>query len=819
MTETLGFLLQGVSQQQPKIRSTGQVTEQVNFHSDVNRGLTTRPATERLGATPAVTDEGSKSFTVDLSGTLYRIVLEEGKKPKVFGYDGSAKTVTNVGSPNAYVSTDAAVYTYDDVVYILNRGKTVATKVVDYSSTVTENWAYVYCLGGLFSRTYSMDLTVGSTTVTAAYTTPDGTAAGDPEKATTDYIIHQLNLDLVSALSGASVTGVTIQEHDNELRITHSGDNITAITCRDGEAGSILKCGLARAETIADLPRYAEVGDYIFVYGATDSADDFWMRFEIAGNTTVGTGFGDEGAWKEYFNINDSSTLDETTMPHKLVDNGDDTFTFSAEDWEYRRVGDEDSNPTPSFVGAKIRDIREFQGRLMFCTSAATVVASRTDYPTDFYKKTATAETASDPVDMRATQEGTKPFDWMVPFDRNMFVLASNAQFVISGNGSLTPSNASMVLATNYTMSSNARPQATGRTMLFPFMGQQYAGVNEYFAGNDFASTSVDNLTKTTAKYVEGEIREIAVATNEGLALFLTDISFEEGWVWVYKYLWEFDKKTQSAWYKWKFPGKVRHIHIADGIVYFWIVIGDDHVFMGTEDVMWDEEDAAYEYFDLEEIVVSMRLDIPDMYDFDYPLSIDGAVTGAGEIDGDYLIINTTYTQPRFILNSTGSNAPPGGVIVPDDLVISGEENDTTITYKFNIVDRPWLLDGVISYGQRIERYLDPTPPVARKFDGSPRSDVQTVVRAYYIDYQATGQFEAQMQSAYRGNETMANTDWFPMDDDPLHPWSESVRDGTLQVPWGEYSNLATLRVYSDDIRPTTIQEIRYDPEYLKAGG
>ena len=96
---------------------------------------------------------------------------------------------------------------------------------------------------------------------------------------------------------------------------------------------------------------------------------------------------------------------------------------------------------------------------------------------------------------------------------------------------------------------------------------------------------------------------------------------------------------------------------------------------------------------------------------------------------------------------------------------------------------------------------------------------MQTVVKAYYVDYADTGQFTAQMLSKYRGNSDMANTDWFPMDDDPEHQFEETVRTGTLQVPWGEYSNLATLRVYSDDIRPTTIQEIRYEPEYLKAGG
>lgn len=822
-TETLGFLLQGVSQQQPKVRSPGQVSEQVNWLSDVNRGLTTRPGTERLGVINAITEDTSKSFTVSIGNDLYRVVLENNRKPKVFDYTGAAKTVSGANT-QAYISTDAAVYTYDQKVYITNRNKVVATKATSYTSTVKQNWGYVYCLGGLFTRTYKVTLTVDGTAVEGEYTTPDGDVAGDAEKASADYIIEQLRDALIAALATASITTVSFQMKENHLRIVSSANDLDSISCRDGEAGSMLKGDVARCETIADLPKFAASHDYLKIYGVTDSKDDFWMRFEVDGVTTTGGHYGEPGAWKEYFDVTEPATLDETTMPHVLSRNVDGTFTFAPEDWKYRRVGNEETNPTPSFVGFAIRDIREFQGRLVFATSGANVVMSRTDLPTDFWRKTATAAVASDVIDIRATMEGTKAFDWLIPFDRDMFVLASNAQYVISGSGAVTPDNIGLVLATNYNMSSKARPQPTGRTLLFPYLGQRFSGVNEYFTGNDYATTSVDNLTKTASKYIDGEITEIVVAPNEGIALFLTTASASTGEVWVYKYLWEFDKKTQSAWSKWKFPGKVRHMYTEKGIVYFWIVIGDEHVFMGKEDVTWDGEDnAAYQYVDLEEIVVSCRLDTPDMYEFDYPLSIDGAVHDVGTVTGDWLEISTTYSTPAFILYSEDDNAPSGGVIVPDELDISGEPGDETITYRFNIVDRPWLLDGVITYGLRMDRYLDPSPPVAMKNNGfgqvSARSDVQIIVHAYYVDYADSGQFSVSMLSDYRGDAVMANTDWFPMDDDPVHPWEESVRSGTLQVPWGEFSQYASLRVFSNDIRPTTIQEIRYDPEYMQSGG
>ena len=40
---SLGTVLQGVSQQQPRVRLPGQVTEQINIHSDVVKGAVSRP--------------------------------------------------------------------------------------------------------------------------------------------------------------------------------------------------------------------------------------------------------------------------------------------------------------------------------------------------------------------------------------------------------------------------------------------------------------------------------------------------------------------------------------------------------------------------------------------------------------------------------------------------------------------------------------------------------------------------------------------------------------------------------------------------------
>ena len=798
-TETLGFMLQGVSQQQAKVRSSGQVTEQVNMLSDVNRGLTTRPATERLGAIADITTSDSKSYTVDIGGDLYRIVLAAGSVPKVYGYDAASLVVSNPNAQQAYISTNAAVYVYDQTVYITNREMKVEKINTSYTSEITQNWGYVFCLGGLFTRTYTVDVVVGTQRVTASFTTPDGTTAGDAALTTTDNIIKKLRDALVLAFAAAipAITTVTMTLVENHLRFVSSANNIVSISTRDGESGTLLYGDVARVKTLADMPKFAAHGDYLFVYGVASISDDFWMRYEIP-SETVGNGFGKTGAWKEYFNVSDPSTLDPETMPHVLTRNTDGTFTYDYQQWQHRRVGDEISNPTPSFVGFAIRDIREFQGRLTFATSGATVVCSRTDFPTDFYRKSATIAVDTDPVDLRATMEGTQPFDWLVPFDRDLFVLAANAQYVLSGAGGLTGGNSGIVLATNYDMSSEARPQPTGRTLLFPFKGQRYAGVNEYFTGNNYASTSVDNLTKTASKYIDGEIKEIVSSSNDGIALFLTNKSYVDGTVYVYKYLWEFDKKTQSAWGTWKFPGKVKHCHIVNGVLYVWYTV----VFNG---------------YDLEEVVCVCRLDVPDYPNVGYALALDGILSTTIP-PGATFTVSSTHDDLQFMAISTNPDFAASRVIA-SSVAISDTGSNALHQYTFDTAERDWLVGAELIYGQRLIRYVDPSPPVARKSNGDARSDVQIVVRAYYIDYVDSGLFTAKQLSLYREPSDMASTNWLPTDDDPAFPFSEGLRSGTLQVPWGEYSNYATLRVYSDDIRPTTVQEIRYEPEYLKAGG
>lgn len=800
-TESMGYMLQGVSQQQPKVRLPGQVTEQINWLADINKGLTSRPHTDLVGTLSSPVEDATRSVTVKINQELFRVVMRNGQLPRVIDYTGTERVVT--GTNAAYCSTDSACYVYDSVVYMTNRNRIVTKdNSFDPSSEYIPRYTWAYVLGGTFSRRFVVTLRFGSTTVSGSYSTPDGTGAGHAALAASDKIMEELFTSLQTEL--APHPGFTMERFENYMFITRDPayPPITSINTRDGESGVFLKGGVGEADDVADLPKYAINGALLKLTGDSSTSDDFWMRFQTNGEATaIGDGFGEEGVWREFYDPAAAFKFNANTMPHILEKQPDGSFVFGPETWEVRRVGNAESNIAPSFVGSSIRDIREMQGRLTFITSASTVVMSRVDFPQDFWKKSAVANTVTDPVDIRATDEGTLPLEYMVGFDKDLFVFAENAQFLISGSGMLTPDNASTALSTKYDMSVKTRPIATGRTVLLPFSGARYSGINEYFTSDDYATQAVDIITKTANKYIDGEITDIAVASNDGLAFFLTTESDKApGKVYVYKYLWEDTKKSQSSWSTWTYDGSVRHVYCDGGSLYVWLRIAPPRATVAHE------------------VLLRVRLDTPSNDDLGYPVCLDAQeYTEVNVTDPNQEFV--TITSPRrnlsFILVSADPDSPAGDSILPDEVV----EVDGVVQYRFARVERPWLDQCTIISGVRIPRYVKLTRPFARRADGTPRSDVQVVIHALYVDFDTSGSFEVVMESTIRGNITMGSTDWFPMDDDPLAAWKTNVKSGTLQVIWGEYAQYADIAIKSDDARPTTLMEVRYEPEYLKDGG
>ena len=229
-TNTLGSMLQGISQQPPHIRRDGKVTEQVNLMSDVVEGIKTRPGSNLLsvieegteqviiykpGATgPATVYTGfrtdGKFYTFTMDGNTYQIGISK-FGIEILNQEGTLLTTNLTTAAEDYIddiAEDLAVYVYDNgeetVAYVLNRNKVVAmdnsaATIAAQEAEVVKDVGLVTSLGGQFSHTYSVYVNYDAGSFSGSYTTPNGTGSGHAAETTSDYIANQLQISLAAS--------------------------------------------------------------------------------------------------------------------------------------------------------------------------------------------------------------------------------------------------------------------------------------------------------------------------------------------------------------------------------------------------------------------------------------------------------------------------------------------------------------------------------------------------------------------------------------------------------------------------------------------
>ncbi len=800
---TLGALLQGVSQQPPNLRNDGQVTEQINMVSDVVRGLTSRPATEKV------------MFNTDLSNGLVFRNVTMGKERFQVGFStgnvevvdslGVSRTVTLAAGTSAYIGSSMEVYVYNDIAYLLNRETVCAmdANTAAQEALVTIDEGYINVLGGEFSHTYTVEVEYNDATViTGTYTAPDGTTAGDAALTASTYIADQLRISL---LAHASIkVGTTVTIIASTLRIAGIPD--IKITSSDGSGGTLIREQTNTVSNIEDLSKYAVHGALVRVVGAKGDEDDFLMRYDIAG-ATVGFGFGSEGVWREWYDPSEPSQLDLTTMPHILVKTGS-TFSVTQGNWQGRRVGDATTNPVPSFIGQVIRDLNGFQSRLVF-VAGPNVLMSRTNIEVDFFKQSATIEAASDPIDIKSTAETEFSLEWIVPFDRDLIIFADFSQFIITGSIALTPANASLVQTTNFEMGdAAARPTSTGRTLLFPFSNGGFAGVKEFFSSSGVDASDATSITQVQDEYMKGKVSNLTASTNFSFVIVQTDDPTEENTLFVYQYYYDGETKQQASWSRWDFPYPVKNVFFEGSRLFI---------------LMYDTV--------LGHIQTTLDLDIPDNSQTGYPVTLDisdtyistvvsGAYVLADYVDIDYVEVGVAEAARTYV-DLPWDNAK---IVQGTGCTVPGQTAQTVITDLGSGTWRYLLEDATVPAGASViaglgyTSLVKPTMPFIRDATGAAIKNSKLVITEFVIYYDESGTISSEMGSKYRAVPITHSNSKIVTAGDPDDPEGKGIRSGDYSIPWGERSDWSELTISSNDVRPMTILEIEWIGQVLSRG-
>ncbi len=779
---TLGSMLQGVSQQPAHIRNDGQVTEQINMASDVVRGLTSRPGSDLVAYNTALSTDLTFRNVV-MQGNRFQVGTKTGVL-EVLDDVGVKRSVTLDAGVSTYLGPAMEVYVYDDVAYLLNRDTVVAmdSSTAAQEAEVTTDEGLVSCLGGVFSHTYTVTVEYeDGVTFSGSYTAPDGTAAGDAAKTSSDYVADQLKTSL-NAHPNIKV-GTLCVVVGSVIRIT--GVTNPAITVADGTGGTLIRSQTNTVKNIEDLAEFAAHGSLVQVVGAKGDDDDFWMRFEVPG-ATVGLAFGSDGLWQEWFNPAEESQFDLTTMPHILTFDGTN-FAVSKGNWQGRRVGDSTTNPAPDFVGHKIRDVSGFQSRLVF-VAGQHVLMSRTNIEVDFWKQSATVQLSSDPIGVRSTAQTEFTMEWIVPFDRDLIIFATTSQFLITGSSALTPSNAALVQTTNFEMGDAARPASTGRTLMFPFSNGGYAGVKEFFSSAGVDASEAVSITQVQDEYMKGKVAAITASTNFAFVIVQTDHVDEARTLFVHQYYFDGVDKAQASWSRWDFPEDIENVFFSGSELF----------------VLMHNADQGY-------IQTTLNLDIPSNPYTGYPIALDIMGVYSAGVDGiDHTFIDLPWNDARIV---QGQNCSVPGQTVETSVSLQGDGS-----YRY-LMSRATVPDVASVYaGLPYTSLIKPTMPFIRDATGASIKASKLVVTEFVAYFEESGYIDSSMTSKYRSAPLVHSNAEIVTAADPDDPNGTGIRSGQYIIPWGERSDWSELTISSDDVRPMTIIEVEWLGQVLTRG-
>ena len=544
VTQRIGSYLGGVSKQSDDKMLPGQVRECYNGYPDATYGLTKRPGFEHiLNLGTGTTYDDGKWFYIKRDNDEEYIGVIKGTDIDIWNaVTGNAATVTFPDGTGYLDGTkdNYKIITVQDTSIIINSKDDVAADTAVSDSNYDSDRSASLILGAVINGyVYTVDITIGGVKQTATFTASSSSNAND--------VLTDLKTD-IEAFTGAHA-GITVTKFANELELQHTAD--MDVHAEGGITNLDLVAVQEKITTISDLPVQSRHGRIIKIVltGANDS--NYWVKFNAH------DGVGGEGVWEETLDPTISVGLDNSTMPHELVNTATDTFIFREIDYVDRQVGDLETNANPSFVGKKITGGFFHNNRLGFISGENVILSRSADFYNFFF---ATAQTVidSDPVDLSCSSVRPTSLNAAIPTAQGVVLFSENQQFILfSDTGVLTPALATVRTLANYQMDKNIEPADVGTNINFVSKTPGYSRVFSMVTRGQQENPQVLDTSRVVKEWISPDV-DLMISSPQNSLIALSGQSLKE--VFLFRYFNDGEKNLMEAWVSWIMPGTVQFL-------------------------------------------------------------------------------------------------------------------------------------------------------------------------------------------------------------------------------------------------------------------
>lgn len=577
----------GVSQQNPELALDNQCREMVNCIPDVVRGIKKRPPAKLVGSLTSTNNPNitqSKIFHSYDRGEdeeeYYLMATKNASDPlRIYNKDGTEMNVTYDGisgaSCKAYLAKgNLRGLTVQDRTWLYSRNQTV---FLDKNQTAPldvnyEKVAYYWIKRGSGDRfnPFNYAVYLNSTTFQVDPVKPEvgGSSSTNPPTGAED---SDVAAELLAAKINANTTwNCTVI--GSILKITKADGGDFDFSSWDSWGNQASEGWKGSVNRITDLPADMPFTNvYVRIAGSEGNRfTDYFVKWSGS-------------AWEECIDpVADRGWL--SGMPLRMdrisLSNGIATFLIDQIDWTLPRVGNEENNSDPSFVGRKITDMFFYKNRLGITSDDSITMTEAANY-TNFYVTTAVDTIPTDVVDLTISTNQASSIYFAKPFNNSLYIFTKYAQYEVTHDGAFSPSTVSIENVTNYPMKTDVEPIVMNDSLYFISVSNNRQQLREYLKADNLSVKGVD-LNIATPTYIDKPVTSLIADGVIGLVLCCTN----SGTAYAYNYKDDGSNRIQSAWSKWElFEG-------ASPTSVEWVSLGNQ---LG----IWTKEGGNYNYHTL----------------------------------------------------------------------------------------------------------------------------------------------------------------------------------------------------------------------------
>ena len=358
------------------------------------------------------------------------------------------------------------------------------------------------------------------------------------------------------------------------------GDDAPTVNFLGGAVNEQMNIIGNTAQDVSRLPSQCKHG-YIAQVANSENldADNYYVKF-IADNGTQGSGKWEECPRPHNFSSGSDPMvkgLDPAKMPHALVNNRNGTFTFKKLDeatantdsndnyWKYREVGDDITNPFPSFNGKNIQKIFFHRNRLGLIADEQIVLSRPGDY-FNFFIVSAISASDDNPVDITVSDIKPAFINHVLPIQKGVMMFSDNGQFLLFTESDIfSPKTARLKKIASYECDASLQPRDMGTSVMFTSNVSAYTRAFEATILDDDVPPKILEQTRVVPEYIPKDITLSANSTALGIVTFGKKNSAE---IYHYKYFDSGERRDQSAWYSWSLTGPMQHMTYTAGSFY-----------------------------------------------------------------------------------------------------------------------------------------------------------------------------------------------------------------------------------------------------------